>query len=177
VYKYGRVPIYYLDSSVYNELSPQNGRPDAVARLRQARLDRQAYTSMARYILHELVLTYTSRNRDKLRDVLLTNTSRLGSYAALKGRFILPDGPPFYEFMDIRVLLKNMEESGKGDSLTLQTEIAPETMAGHWYGVPIPPGTWNLVVVGARIKTWTCRLHLTPGQSVDLGDIRLASSL
>jgi hypothetical protein len=64
VYKYGRVPIYYLDSSVYNELSHQNGRPDAVARLRQARLDRQAYTYMARYILHELVLTYTSRNRD-----------------------------------------------------------------------------------------------------------------
>jgi hypothetical protein len=98
VYKYGRIPIYYLDSSVYNELSHQNGRPDAVARLRQAKLDRKAYTYMSRYVLHELVLTYTSRNRDKLPGLM-----RIVREVAVPGRLV-KDTPELLE-PDIRRLV------------------------------------------------------------------------
>jgi hypothetical protein len=120
--------------------------------------------------------SWPGNGKDKLREVLLKSASSLESYGAIQGRFIAPEGPPFYELSNSQVWLKKVDGPGQADSLTLYPPILPEAMAVPWCDVPILPGTWELVVAGPRIKTWTHRIHLAPGQIVDLGDVRLALS-
>ena len=117
--------------------------------------------------------SWPANGREKLREVLLRNASSLGSYSVLKGRFIAPEGPPFYEYCDTQVWLQKAEGPETVGRFRLYPGIYPESMAEPWYDVPIPPGTWDLVAAGARIETWTVRLDLAPGQSMDLGDVRL----
>jgi len=117
--------------------------------------------------------SFPGNGRDKLRAVLLGNVSQLGSYAAIKGRLIAPEGPEAYELFDSQVWLKNVEGVGQVGTRRLFPEILPETMAEPWSHVPIAPGTWDLVVAGPRIEIWSRRLELAPGQTFDLGDVRL----
>src|SRR5689334_18333872 len=56
----GRPTSYYLDTSVWNELShqPEPGRPEYVARLKRARDEGQAQTFLGRHLFQELISTF-----------------------------------------------------------------------------------------------------------------------
>ena len=123
--------------------------------------------------VYEDAASWPGNQRDKLRDVLWKNTSGLMSYSGIKGRFIAPEGQPFYKFVDTAVRLKKVEGTSKVDSLKLSPTILPRKLAEPWFDVPIPPGTWDLVAWGTSIETMSLRLDLVPGGIVDVGDVQL----
>jgi hypothetical protein len=88
---------YYLDSSVYNQLAHQPGRPDAVERLKQARDGGKACTYMSRYLLHELVVTYKLRPNNGIKLIKAVQD------IAVPGR-VMKDTPFFFE-QDIKHLV------------------------------------------------------------------------
>jgi hypothetical protein len=115
--------------------------------------------------------SWPGNGRARLRDVLLQTAPQLGTYGALKGRFMIPDGAPFWEYLDVRARLER-KDGGRSIKLA-DPHVLPVSMAEPWCAVPVPPGEWTLHVEGEKFGRWSQSFQLPPGGTVDLGDVIL----
>lgn len=128
--------------------------------------------------------SWPANGRERLREALLREMPIFGTYSALRGRIFgpspafspIPTSAEFSRLFDTSFVLERQSRLGKPEIIRLgspMVNLGDDLDASHWYEVPLPPGSWTLVVDGPRVRQFSRTLTLKPGCLLELGDIVL----